>query len=222
MILKSAQLHLAFLAAGVALGLVPFAGRGDETNRASVAPANAGPLVVKARLAALAMQRQSWEQGVLAVAFLEEGDDEMVIQMAKASLIYQSKDGVPAASGGAPADPLMAGEAIWRAARMTGDPTLGKAVTNMLDYRAQTRASRRRRHPFSHWPNDLVGQFSHFAALSRRAPDVTTKPFSRLKAIANGCGIPKKNCCRTSGMRKSSSFRTRHFGEADKAGLRQV
>ena len=134
MISKSAQLHFALLAAGVALGLVPFAGRGDEASRAPAAPANAGPLVAKARLAALAIQRQSWEQGVLAVAFLEEGDDAMVIQMARASLIYQSKDGVPAASGGAPSDPLMAGEAIWRAARITGDPALGRAATNMLDY----------------------------------------------------------------------------------------
>ncbi|MGP8198229.1 MAG: glycoside hydrolase family 88 protein [Limisphaerales bacterium] len=134
MISKSAQRNLSLLAVGVALSLAPFAGRGDESNRASAAPANAGPLVAKARLAALAMQRQSWEQGVLAVAFLEEGDDELVIQMAKASLIYKTKDGVPAASGGAPVDPLMAGEAIWRAAQFTGDPALQKAVTNMLDY----------------------------------------------------------------------------------------
>ena len=118
----------------MALGFAPFAGRSDETNHASAAPANASPLVAKARLAALAMQRQSWEQGVLAVAFLEEGDDEMVIQMAKASLNYKTKDGVPGASGGAPSDPLMAGEAIWRAAQITGDPALQKAAANMLDY----------------------------------------------------------------------------------------
>ena len=112
MIPKSARLRLALLAAGAALGLVPFAGRGAETNRAPLAPAHDAPLAAKARAAALAIQRQSWEQGVLAVAFLEEGDDEMVVQMAKASLIHQSREGVPAASGGAPADPLMAGEAI--------------------------------------------------------------------------------------------------------------
>jgi len=134
MISNSARLRRALLAAVVALGFVPFAGRGDETNRPFVARATAGPLVAKARAAALAIQRHSWEQGVLAVAFMEEGDDEMVVQMAKASLIYQSKEGVPAASGGAPVDPLMAGEAIWRAAQSTGDPALGQAVTNMLDY----------------------------------------------------------------------------------------
>ena len=137
MIPTSAQLHLALLAAGMALGLAPLAGRGQETNRAPVAFAKAGPLPAKARAAALAIQRQSWEQGVLAVAFLEEGDDEIVVQMAKASLIHLSRDGVPAASGGAPSDPLMVGEAVLRAARITGDPALGKAVTNMLNYALQ-------------------------------------------------------------------------------------
>jgi len=92
------------------------------------------PLIAKARNAALSIQRASWEQGVLAVAFLEEGDDALVIQMAKASLIHLSKDGVPAASGGAPADPLMAGEAILRAAQLTGDPELQTAVARSLDF----------------------------------------------------------------------------------------
>jgi unsaturated rhamnogalacturonyl hydrolase len=96
------------------------------------------PLVAKVRNAALAIQRHSWEQGVLAVAFLEEGDDALVVQMAKASLIYKSKNGVPAATGGSPVDPLMAGEAIWRAAQITGDPELKQAVSNSLDYALKT------------------------------------------------------------------------------------
>jgi rhamnogalacturonyl hydrolase YesR len=95
-------------------------------------------MAATARNAALAIQRQSWEQGVLAVAFVEEGDDAMVVLMAKASMIHLSREGIPAASGGAPADPLMAGEAILRAARLTGDPALGKAVTNMLDFALKT------------------------------------------------------------------------------------
>jgi rhamnogalacturonyl hydrolase YesR len=96
------------------------------------------PLVAKARNAALAIQRHSWEQGVLATAFWEEGDDTLVVQMAKASLIYKSKNGVAAASGGAPVDPLMAGEALWRAAQITGDPELKKAVSNALDFALKT------------------------------------------------------------------------------------
>jgi rhamnogalacturonyl hydrolase YesR len=80
------------------------------------------------------MQRKSWEQGVLAQAFLEAGNDEMLVVLAKASLIYQSKDGLIAATGGAPADPLMCAEAVWRAGRISGDPALQKAASNMLEY----------------------------------------------------------------------------------------
>ena len=94
-------------------------------------------LTLKVRNAALAMQRKSWEQGVLATAFLEEGNDALVVQMARASLIYKSRDGLPAASGGAPMDPLMAGEAVWRAAQITGDPALRKAADDMLAWTLQ-------------------------------------------------------------------------------------
>jgi rhamnogalacturonyl hydrolase YesR len=120
------------------LGVVPFSARAAETNAAPRVSANPARLAVKARTAALAIQRHSWEQGVLAVAFMEEGDDQMVVQMARASMIYQSKEGVPAASGGAPVDPLMVGEAILRAAQITGDPLLQTAITNMLDYALKT------------------------------------------------------------------------------------
>jgi hypothetical protein len=37
------------------------------------------PLLWKDRNAALAMQRASWEQGVLAAALLEEGDDDNIV-----------------------------------------------------------------------------------------------------------------------------------------------
>jgi rhamnogalacturonyl hydrolase YesR len=97
-------------------------------------PAESAALVAKARNAALAIQRASWEQGVLAVAFMEQGEDELVIQMARASLIHKSKLGVPAASGGAPVDPLMAGEAILRAAQLTGDPELKTALSNSVQF----------------------------------------------------------------------------------------
>lgn len=105
----------------------------------SGAPADNGagvsdPLVERVRIAALSMQRKSWEQGVLAQAFLEEGRDDLVVAMARASLIYLSKEGVPAALEGAPVDPLMAGEAVARAAQLTGDPGLHKALEQSLAY----------------------------------------------------------------------------------------
>ena len=111
-----------------------FAGFAQEAVRPPASAVVADPLVGKARNAALAMQRKSWEQGVLAQAFLEEGDDAMVVAMARASLIYTSKDGLVAAQGGAPVDPLMAGEALWRAAQISNDPALRKAADAMLEW----------------------------------------------------------------------------------------
>jgi len=120
-------------AAGAALLLTLAATDAQPAGR--IAP---DPLSERVREAALSIQRQSWEQGVLAVAFLEQGDDAAVVQMAKASLIFQSKDGVPAALGGSPVDPLMAGEAVWRAAAISGDPELKSAAARMLDYALST------------------------------------------------------------------------------------
>jgi unsaturated rhamnogalacturonyl hydrolase len=92
------------------------------------------PVVERVRQAALAFQRKSWEQGVLAQAFLEEGRDDLVVTMTRASLVYQSAEGVPAALGGAPVDPLMAGEALARAAQLTGDPELHRALDQTMAF----------------------------------------------------------------------------------------
>jgi rhamnogalacturonyl hydrolase YesR len=92
------------------------------------------PLYRKAKAAALAFQRKSWEQGIVGTAFLEAGDDETVIALARASLIYPTKDGLVAGVGGATADPLMFGESLWHAADVTKDPALRKAADTMLDY----------------------------------------------------------------------------------------
>jgi rhamnogalacturonyl hydrolase YesR len=102
----------------------------------SVAP---DPMITKARNAALAIQRKSWEQGVLAQAFFEEGNDPLVVQMSAASLIYPSRDGLLiAASGGAPVDPVMLGESLWHAAQVSNDPALRKAADNMLQWCLKT------------------------------------------------------------------------------------
>lgn len=111
-----AVLFLALLASGSVHAA------GNETN------------VERVRNAALTIQRKSWEQGVLAVAFLEQGDEQLVIQMAEASLIFRSKQGVPAALGGAPVDPLMLGEALVWAARKTDATELKNAVAAATEY----------------------------------------------------------------------------------------
>jgi len=117
-----------------ALCLGPFTGFGQNPNPMTKSTNDTDPLVERARTVALAMQRKSWEQGVLAQAFLEAGDDERVVAMARASLIYVSKDGIVAQNGGAPVDPVMLGEALWHAAKVTQDPILQNAADTMLDW----------------------------------------------------------------------------------------
>jgi rhamnogalacturonyl hydrolase YesR len=112
--------------------LLPVLARAADAPSPGAAPTD--PLVAKARGAALAMQRKSWEQGVLAQAFLEAGDDTLVMQMARGSLICPAKTGLVAALGGAPVDPLMLGESLWHAAQIGNDPELRQAADTMLDY----------------------------------------------------------------------------------------
>jgi unsaturated rhamnogalacturonyl hydrolase len=127
-------LHSVAGAVAVAATILPRAAGETLSTAASATAAPVDPLVGRVRQAALAIQRKSWEQGVLALAFLEEGDDAMVVAMARASLIYTSKDGLAAAMGGAPVDPLMLGEPLWRAAQIREDPALRHAADAMLDW----------------------------------------------------------------------------------------
>ena len=93
-------------------------------------------LIAKVRLALLAMQRHSWEQGVAAQAFLELGETELVVLMAKEAVLRQREDGRLAVVGSnhAVTDPAANGEAVLYAARLTGDPRLQAAAEAMRDY----------------------------------------------------------------------------------------
>ena len=106
----------------------------SSAHGAATKPLSRDSVVEKVRKAALAMQRESWEQGVLAQAFVEEGDDQMIVMMAQGSLIHQTDDGRVAAIGGAMLDPLMCGEAMWRAGQISGDPALQKAAAGLLEF----------------------------------------------------------------------------------------
>jgi unsaturated rhamnogalacturonyl hydrolase len=86
--------------------------------------------------AMLSMQRASWEQGVAAQALLELGDRELVVLMAKESVLRQDVDGrlsVLYTDQGV-TDPAAAGEAVFTAAEWTGDQQLIDASQKMLDY----------------------------------------------------------------------------------------
>lgn len=95
---------------------------------------NADPLAVRVEQAALAMQRQSWEQGILAQAYLEAGDDEMLVRMARGALIHVAKDGRVATLGGSPLDCLMCGEPLLRAAEITADPAIRAAADGLFHW----------------------------------------------------------------------------------------
>jgi len=95
--------------------------------------------IEKVKKALLAMQRNSWEQGVAAQAFLEMGDDELVILMAREAVNRQVKDGRLALMRDSEAynDPASNGEAVLRAAQLTGDQRLSQAAEKMLEYLLQ-------------------------------------------------------------------------------------
>jgi rhamnogalacturonyl hydrolase YesR len=95
--------------------------------------------IAKATAAALAMQRRDWEQGTLAQAFLEAGDNANVILLTKAAMVQKTPDGrLGVVGSGSATDPAMGGEAYFLAAKLTGDPAIQAAVQGMLDYILKT------------------------------------------------------------------------------------
>jgi rhamnogalacturonyl hydrolase YesR len=104
----------------------------------AVRPSLGGPVddtrLEKVARAALSMQRHSWEQGILAQAFLDMKDRERVVLMAKSAIVEKAADGRLAAIGGGVTDPAMGGTAYWRAGEMTGDPQMRQAVQGLLDF----------------------------------------------------------------------------------------
>lgn len=92
--------------------------------------------IQKVKLAMLSMQRDSWEQGVAAQAFLESGEMGWVKLFAKEAALRQGKDGRLALAYGTNGvtDPAANGEAVLAAARETGDPILANAAERMADW----------------------------------------------------------------------------------------
>jgi unsaturated rhamnogalacturonyl hydrolase len=91
--------------------------------------------IKKAAAAALAMQRQDWEQGILAQAFLDAGDKERVILLTKAAMVLQNPDGrLAVVVAGGPTDPAMGGAAYAKAAEWTGDAQIKEAVAGLLEW----------------------------------------------------------------------------------------
>lgn len=94
------------------------------------------PLVDRVRIAMLSMQRMAWEQGTAAQAILEWGDDDLVVLMAKEAVLRVTEDGRLGQinDNHGVTDPASNGEAVLRAARLTGDPGLKSGAERMLAY----------------------------------------------------------------------------------------
>ena len=92
--------------------------------------------VTKVKLALLGMQRHSWEQGTAMQAFLEQGDMEIVIPMAREAVYRSLPDGRAAAigGGGAVTDPCAVGEALIAACKTTGDAALKQGCDELLEW----------------------------------------------------------------------------------------
>ena len=84
----------------------------------------------------LSMQRYSWEQGVAAQAFLELGETNMAIMLAREAVQRQSADGRLACLRDTEGvtDPAANGEALLVAVRVTKDPVLQAGLDAMLNY----------------------------------------------------------------------------------------
>ena len=88
------------------------------------------------KLALLSMQRNSWEQGVAMDAFLEQGDRDVVIALAKEAAYRRTPDGRPAMirPDEGITDPCSVGEALIFAFRETDDKELGDACDSLLGW----------------------------------------------------------------------------------------
>ncbi|MFF2090617.1 glycoside hydrolase family 88 protein [Paenibacillus sp. NPDC058174] len=86
--------------------------------------------------ALLSMQRYSWEQGVAAQALLESGDTDLAFLLARDAVNRQDASGKLGVmnDGYSVTDSAANGEAVARAAQVTGDPLFVQGAASMLDW----------------------------------------------------------------------------------------
>lgn len=90
----------------------------------------------KVMLAMLSMQKQNWEHGIAAQAFVEIGDVTMMVLMAKEAVVRQDADGRLAVLGVANGitDSAASGEAVLRTAALLNNMEMVNATDKMLFY----------------------------------------------------------------------------------------
>jgi rhamnogalacturonyl hydrolase YesR len=102
-------------------------------------PAPPDPVCARVTRALLTMQRASWEQGVAAQAFLEGGDAELAVLLAREAALRQDAGGRLAVlyHDVGVTDPAAAGEPVVFAALATGEAALRAAAERMLAWLAE-------------------------------------------------------------------------------------
>lgn len=163
------------------------------------------PLVLKAQNALLTMPRQSWEQGMCAQMFLETGDEEMLILAAKGCLIHTTKDGRINTFGGGVVDAMACGEAVWNAAKISGDPDLRKGAEKVLKY-ALT-GSPRAADGLMHGGNDyFMVDFSNYAPPFLAAAGHYDEAIQQIEGYRKRLWDPRKRLYHNSYSDKKKGF----------------
>jgi rhamnogalacturonyl hydrolase YesR len=94
------------------------------------------PSIDKVKNALLAMQRLSWEQGIAMQAFLEQGDMDTVVLLAKGAIHRQLEDGRPAKLDNweVSVDPINNTEGLIKAVEYTNDPELKAGLDQLMQW----------------------------------------------------------------------------------------
>jgi len=88
----------------------------------------------RVKIATLGMQRYDWEQGVVAQAFLEMGELDLAISLARGAILRQEKGRFSVLKGNGPiSDCSSIGEVVLFAAKQTGDSIFQKGADEMLN-----------------------------------------------------------------------------------------
>lgn len=90
--------------------------------------------IERVKIATLGMQRYDWEQGVVAQSFLEMGEIDLAVSLARGAILRQEKGRFSVLKGNGPiSDCASIGEVVLFAAKHTGDPLFRKGADEMLE-----------------------------------------------------------------------------------------
>jgi len=97
-------------------------------------PVSLADRIERVKIATLGMQRYDWEQGTVAQAFLEMGELDLAISLARGAIMRQEKGRFSVLKGNGPiTDCASIGEVVLFAGNKTGDPIFRKGADEMLE-----------------------------------------------------------------------------------------